>query len=393
MLRRGSRAASTMLFAFLAAALAAALALPAGAVPIVPKHDDDVIEVLPSGGGSRVEERRLRRALAAEPGNAAHAAELAKHYIGLARGSGDPRFAGQALAALAAWPDPATAPPQVLLMQATVAQYLHDFDASVALLERLVARDPRHAQAWLTLATVRRVQGRYADSDRACRQLSALGAGVYGDACLAENQSLRGEWQGARETLTRLAADPQLDPSTRNWLLTTLAETEERAGNNAAAESAYGKALAASPDAYTAIAYADWLIARGRHRDALALLGEREPNDAILLRQAIAATLADAPDAKRASAEMRERMAQANLRPEARSVHAREQAMFALWVERQPARALELARINVAKQREPIDVLLLAQAAKAAGAGDALREAEHLRSQMGLADRRLDAIL
>lgn len=384
-----------MMKAAIAAMLAAASVVPspAHAEPIVPKDDAEVIEVLSSTGSSRAEERRLRRELAAQPGNAVLAAELARLYIEQARESGDPRPAGQALAVLRAWPDPSGAPAAVLLMQATVAQYLHDFDGSAALLEQLVAREPSQAQAWLTLATVRRVQGRYAESDRACRQLATLGAGLYAQACLAENQSLRGEWHASRERLARLLADAKLTAPTRNWLLTTLAETEERAGNDSAAEAAYRKALAASPDTYTSIAYADWLIARGRYKDALALLAERAPSDAILLRLAIAGTLGNAPDAKRSSREMRERMAQANLRPEARSVHAREQAMFALWVEGDPQRALELARINVAKQREPIDVLLLAQAAKAAGRQEALAQAGRMRAEMGLADRRLDAIL
>jgi hypothetical protein len=91
--------------------------------------------------------------------------------------------------------------------------------------------------------------------------------------------------------------------------------------------------------------------------------------------------------------DMGERIALANQRPGTQSVHGREQAMFALWVERQPARALALARENVARQREPVDLLLLAQAARAAGNVQALNEARMLRSSIGLHDARLDALL
>jgi len=41
--------------------------------------------------------------------------------------------------------------------------------------------------------------------------------------------------------------------------------------------------------------------------------------------------------------------------------------MFALTIDRAPARALELARGNVEQQREAIDVLVLAEAARASG--------------------------
>jgi hypothetical protein len=67
--------------------------------------------------------------------------------------------------------------------------------------------------------------------------------------------------------------------------------------------------------------------------------------------------------------------------------------MFALVVENQPERALELARSNVTLQREPIGVLLLAQTARAAGQPQAVREAERMRDEMGLKDARLDALL
>ena len=76
-----------------------------------------------------------------------------------------------------------------------------------------------------------------------------------------------------------------------------------------------------------------------------------------------------------------------------RGFHGREQAMFALYVERQPALALDLARGNVEQQREPLDLLVLAQAARASGDAAALAEARRLRDRVGLHDRRIDALL
>jgi hypothetical protein len=236
------------------------------------------------------------------------------------------------------------------------------------------------------------VQGRYAESDRACEQLAALRVALHAAACRAENDALRGDFAEARTSLQRLLSAAALDGSTRNWLLTTLAELEDRALRPAAAEAAYRAALGAADDGYTLTAYADFLIAQGRPDAALRLLQDRPRSDAVLLRLALAGNAAHAPQGGRDADEMRARIAQATLRPDAQNVHAREQAMFALRVDRDAARALVLARENVRQQREPIDLLVLAQAARAANQAAAAQEVERLRQGMGLHDRRLDAL-
>lgn len=362
------------------------------AEPITPRSGAEVVETLPAAGG-RNEERRLRRELAQRPDDAALATRLARRYLDQAREQGDPRFAGLALAALRPWGDPEAAPIEVLLLQATLDQHLHDFDAAAAKLERLLQRQRRHPQAWLTLATVRRVQGRYDAADGACRELAAAGGGLHAAACLAENDGLRGRIDAARATLTRLIATPRLDAGTRNWLLTTLAELEQRSGNVDAAHSAWRLAVQAAPDGYSVLGYADFLIEQRHDAQALALLQDQPRTDAVVLRRAIAGSRSAAPGAAADVHDMRERIALANQRPDAAATHGREQALFALWVDRDAKRAIALVRENLKQQREPIDLLLLAQAARAAGSADALREAERLRSAVGLVDRRLAALL
>jgi hypothetical protein len=363
------------------------------AEPIDPRADSEVLETLPSGAASRAEERRLRRALAEQPRDASLAVKLAQRYLERARGEGDPRFAGLAIAALQPWSGDAAAPGDVVELQATLDQYVHQFDASAARLESLLRREPQRGQAWLTLATVRRVQGHYDASDRACRELLAMNAQPYAAACLAENQGLRGDGNAARRELKRLIAAQGVDADTRNWLGTTLAELEERAGNEAAARAAWQDALRARATPYTMLAYADFLIHHDRHAQALDLLKQEPRNDAVLLRVAIAATRSGARDGERLAREMRDRFAAANLRPDAQTLHGREQAMFALWVDRQPERAFELARANLGLQREPIDLLVLAQAARAIGNESALREARRWQRDVGLRDQRVEALL
>ncbi len=381
-------------------ALAAGLffvSLPQGgfAEPITPTRDDEIVEVLPASSGTRDEDRRLRKQLADRPGDATLAVMVARRDLARAREGGDPRFAGLALAALRSWPDAATAPGEVLLLRATLQQYLHEFDASVESLRLLLARPggERMAQAWLTLATVLRVQGHYAESDAACRRVGSAGVQVHSSACLAENAALRGDVVGARKTFEALLVDPRLPPATQGWLLTSLAELETRDGRAASADAAFRGVLRLGPDSYAAVDYADFLIHEGRPSEALRVLKDETRTDAVLLRLAIAGTRASAPTAIRDVAEMRDRIALANQRPDASKFHGREQAMFALAIDHAPARALELARGNVEQQREAIDVFVLAEAARASGDQRAIDEARRLKSTLGLHDRRIDALL
>jgi hypothetical protein len=67
--------------------------------------------------------------------------------------------------------------------------------------------------------------------------------------------------------------------------------------------------------------------------------------------------------------------------------------MFALFVDAAPQRALELARGDIEQQREALDLLVFAQAAKASGDARAIAEAKRLKAAQGLHDKRIDAVL
>ena len=382
----------------LAGAVLAIVCMPASPTPRVPTDDAEVIETLPSVAGWSRQERQLRRALAQSPKSESLALRAATSYLDLARAQGDARYAGHAMGALKAWDGvaPNQTPPAILVMRATVAQFLHDFDGAEAGLKAALAQQPVNAQAWLTLATLHRVRGRYADSDAACRATARVGPALYGVACLAENDALRGRYDAARLALSQLIDDPRLQGAaqagTRNWLLTTLAEVEELAGRTSQADAAYRRAIADERSGYVLLAYSDFLMQSGRIGEVARVLGGEARSDAVLLRLAITARRQGATSAGLAD-ELQARFAAASLRPGAVTAHAREQAMFALDVRGDAKRALELARLNVTLQREPIDLLLLARAAAAANDAVARDEAKALVRQMGLRDARVDALL
>ncbi|WP_413763757.1 tetratricopeptide repeat protein [Variovorax sp. Varisp41] len=394
-MRLAQRSAAALLLSLAAAGAARA-------APRVPASDDEVVEKLPAIAGWLDAQRKLRRELAQRPGDEATAIEAATTYLDLARSQGDARYAGQAAAALQAWDTTpiAQTPPAVLVMRATVAQFLHDFDGAESLLKAALARRPADPQGWITLATVLRVRGRYNESDAACRALGRVGPALYGVACLAENAGLRGNHAAARDALRGLLADPALAGApragTRQWLWTSIAEIEELAGRPAEADAAYRKALAAERSGYLLLAYSDFLQRAGRVGEIPSLLAKEARSDAVLLRLAIARMHPNARPAPRAvvpeAEELRERFEAAALRPGTTAQHAREEAMFALDVQGDAKRAVELARLNLRLQREPIDLLVFARAASAAGDAAAREEARALMREIGLKDARVDAI-
>jgi len=140
---------------------------PAAATPITPTREGQVIERLPPS---------TRTSASTDP---AVAAAEARSLLTASRREGDPRFAGRALARLAPWQpasEAARAPAEVLLALAEAEQFLHDFDGATRRLQALTQREPANAQAWLLLATLHRVQGRYGPSDQACAALAQLRA-------------------------------------------------------------------------------------------------------------------------------------------------------------------------------------------------------------------------
>jgi hypothetical protein len=162
-----------------------------------------------------------------------------------------------------------------------------------------------------------------------------------------------------------LAAATDASPDERLWALTRLAETEERRGDNVAAEAAFRAGVAtAVPDIYLLAAYADFLLDRGRHAEVVALLKDGGRADVLLLRLAIAAKAVGDPRAAALAGELAARFDAARLRGD--TTHRKEESRFVLALPGDVPRALALARENWAVQREPADARILLEAAVAA---------------------------
>ena len=298
---------------------------------------------------------RLPERVSAAPATPQAAATTAQRWITLSRETADPRYLGRAQAALARWWGQADAPADLLVLQATVEQGRHEFSAARATLERALQTNPAQVQGWLTLATLERVAARYEAAEAACRNVARYGAALYATACLLETRSLQGQHDAARNGFTALRQQVAGNAAQRAWIGSLLAESEERAGRDDAADAAYRRSLADAPDGYTALAYADQLLRRNRASAALEVLRHQPDSDSVLLRRAQALRLMGDAAWQPLVRDLEARFAANAARGEGLDAHARERALLALWLQGQPAAAWKAARTNLALQKEPLD--------------------------------------
>lgn len=340
------------------------------AAPYIPGSDAQVLETLPARAADpRMRElSALRRELAADPQRLDVAVRLARRYYEQAAADGDPRYVGYAQAALAPWWDQPDPPGPARLMRAILLQFGHQFDAALADLGAVLTADPANGEAWAWQAAIEMVQARYAEARRACESLAPLAPPLIAASCIANVDSVSGKAGAAVAAIRAALADAgDAGPAERLWVLTRLAETEERRGEHPAAEAAYRQALALNlTDGYLLAAYADFLLDRGRPAEVLALLKDKTRSDLLLLRLALAAKAQKSPQLAGWQGDLKARFDAARLRGD--KLHQKEESRYALQLEGDARRALALASENYQLQREPADARVLLEAALAARA-------------------------
>ncbi len=349
--------------------LAAGLCAPAYPAPFTPTSDREVVERLPGRAGNDPALRRvesMRRQLAAQPQDVRLRADIARRYFDLAMAQGDPRYVGYALGTLAPL---AAQPPEdagYWLVRGMLEQFNHEFDRALASLERAARLDPRLADPPGWRAAIFMVQARYDEARNACAQLAPLAHPLWAQGCADYAEAAQGALQPAYERLSRSASQATGAPAAlRLWAETRLAEMALRLERPQAAEQHFRRARDTGiTDQFLLGAYADFLLARGRPAEVLTLLDGWERSDILLLRLALAGRAARDPRAADWASQLRARFDDAARRQD--RLHEWEAAVFALEIEGQPERALQLAASNYAVQREPRDALMLMRAAVAA---------------------------
>jgi tetratricopeptide (TPR) repeat protein len=353
----------------------------APAMPHVPQREDEVLATVPRGVGFTSAQLRAQAAARLDV-----ALPLAQFYISQSRTSGDLRFLGYAEALLAPWRDRASPIPAALVLEATVLQSRHSFEAALGELDRALAAQPDELQAWLTRAAVLRVLGRYEQARSSCQHLESADP-LLAQLCVQTLRALEGHLQAAYAAVAALPA-AALSNDARAWRLSELGEMAVRMGDTANADRWFRAALELAPqDVYTRAAYADLLLATGRSVETLRLLQGYESMEPLLLRIAIAQQRLGDPRGAHSRALLASAFGIEEQRGE--EVHRREQARFLLDVTHEADAALSAARENWRTQREPADVLILLRAARAAGQPAAAAPAVEFVRERGLEDLRL----
>lgn len=333
------------------------------------------------------------QATASASASASVAQARAAALLRQARVDGDPRLLGYAQAALRPWADQPGARTDVAVLMATIEQSQHRFDAARGRLERALARDASSLQGWLTLATVRTVQGDLEGALTACQGVVSLDATV-GRLCRLQVQVHTAEAAGALVELRELARRSR--PELAAWAASLAGETALRLGQAQDSLRWLARAAATSGDLYDRLALVDAHLGTGQWSAAEQALNGLPQTDAVLLRQLRVASRAEAGPARSSptAQALRERLRArfAEVPNEEARLHARERALFHLWSD-EPAAARDWAAVNLALQKEPIDLRIAAEAARLAG-DPVLREQvlAHVR-RTGLQDQRLQAAL
>lgn len=354
-----------------------------------PITDDEVVCVLRPARLSAAERelRQMRQSLSADPTNLTLATSLARLSIQRSRDEADPRFLGVAASALDPWWKLSAPDPGVLVLRATVRQSLHEFEPAVADLRLALDRDPRLAQAWLTLATIQCIRGDFSAARHSAVNLAGLADPLTTTTIAAHISALTGRARPARIALEKalltsganLRDKTPTDRSIELWARTILAEISTRLGDTAAAERQFEAALAIGPnDPYLLASHADFLLDQGRKSEVDRRLKGRDRIDPLLLRLA---------EATRDPAHIRSlagRLDAAIARGD--RAHLREAARFELRLRRNSRTALQLALENWEIQREPADARILLESAIACGNLDALSKVESWISTTGLED-------
>lgn len=338
------------------------------AAPYIPNKDDLVLEHLPFKAQDPINQKikTLRLALQKNPNNLDQAISLARTYFSLANSEGDPRYIGYAHSIIKPWTDLPNPPIDIILVRSLLNQFSHDFEGATQGFKDVLAKDPLNGEAISWLVDLNIVQSNFAEAERY--------NGLFVKANLNENklvyeaviQSIHGNTQLAYISLSDLLNHTvSRPPEFKEWVLIRLAEMAIRLNQPGLAEQHFKEALAIDPqDAYGLAAYSDFLIDHNRFAEVIQPLKSKQASDILLLRLTQASVLNKSADANDLINALQDRFSAANLRGD--RLHLMEESRFELKIKNNPTKALELAKLNWEKQREPKDARCYLEAALAA---------------------------
>ncbi|GAB6195283.1 tetratricopeptide repeat protein [Lysobacter xanthus] len=319
----------------------------------IPSNPDEVLERLPAG---------FSAATAHRPGRTAPPQQILS-MLALAATTGDTRLSERAQRLLDAYPRN-TPNTEIVRARAFAAQHRHDFAESLMQLERLLALSPRDGDALLSRAQIQLVQGRVDRTRVDCGRLSLQIDAGLGMLCAASLSLRLQQWTTAATFADRWLSAAGGDPALRRYGLLLRGEIASRAGEPDADRWFTHAMTLGSGDVRSIAAFSRHLRRNGRDMAAIQMLRAAPLTDTLLLEHALAAQHVQAPEVAALRAELGRRFALAHATGQ--PTELRDEAEYELSLQRNPARALDLALRNFESQRDAEDVELLVRTAKAA---------------------------
>jgi len=340
--------------------------------PYEPKNDSVVLERLPTIPYSRDQLVAVRKELTRNPKNVQLAATAASSYINVAKSTGDPRFLGYARAAIEGWWDDPDPPATILEFRAKLKERDHDFKGAIGDLQLFSKKEPENAQALVDLANIYRVIGDYEQANEAVEQLSAFGTEFQTAVCRIPIMAVTGFAHEAYDlTGAQLPFARQSIPDSVSWLLVMQADLARILGDFDLADRHYQECLKDSPsNRYARRAYGEFLLKRGRAKEALKMLGEPDSDNGALVLATIAASRSGRTSLAENWKFMVERRFE-ELRLRGGKPHGRFESQFLLEIHGVPEEALAVALTTWSHQKEATDSYNVLAAALAAGDADA----------------------
>jgi Tfp pilus assembly protein PilF len=277
-------------------------------------------------------------------------------------------------------------------MRARILQAQHDFAGAATELNAALRDAPDSPQALILLASIDEAVGDFGGAKEACSRFGRLRPGLTATACAASVGSQTGDSQASYAALSDAVAQaPSADRNQLLWAFTILGEIAMRRDDPAAADY-LKQALAIDPhNVYALTVYADFLLDHGGAVEVIRMLTGLERLDSLYLRLALAALAAGDASFPRYRNDLAARFAAGQRQGD--TMHLRDASRYALEIERDGPRALELARENWIKHKTPYDARALLVAAIACNDADAAKPVSEWVRANRLEDRTIARLL
>jgi tetratricopeptide (TPR) repeat protein len=271
---------------------------------------------------------------------------------------------------------------QILRSRAIAQQYLHNFDAALDLLDKVLKIDNGDASALLTRSNILLVQGKINQAKDACRSLARAMRYDLFVLCDASTNAVGEQASASAERLQSFIASGRMDQALTGYAYSIIGEIAMFENDNSKAQRMFAMAQELDPENLRIrMLHADSLLKLSKFEQALEILDVVADTDALLVRRAIALKRSGETKALNSVIKTMKGRIKANFWA-GHSGHAREESLYYLEVENDALQALARANVNWQYQREFEDAKLLLDAAiKANSKDDAIKVSTWMKEE------------